>query len=103
MEIYLRSIDRRWRKELHEHVAGVLVFSPYITSKTADSVLGLVDEGQCEVYTLFEMDVFASGALQGTPARNGPAHVCALRGRVPGQKDHQRKTKGGGNPPPSQL
>jgi hypothetical protein len=62
MEIYLRSIDRRWRKELHAPAAGVQVFSPYITSKTADSVLGNMSGGQCEVTTLFEMDVFAAGA-----------------------------------------
>lgn len=62
MDVYLRSIDRRWRNELHDYMVKVQAFSPYLTSRTADSVLGGVGEGVCEIYTLFETDVFASGA-----------------------------------------
>jgi hypothetical protein len=47
---------------LHGDVAKVQVFSPYLTSKTADSVLSQLGNGVCEIYTRFEMDVFASGA-----------------------------------------
>lgn len=62
MELYIRSIDRRWRRELRDETFKVRAFSPYLTSKTADSVLGRLGEGVCEIYTLFEIDVFASGA-----------------------------------------
>jgi Skp family chaperone for outer membrane proteins len=62
LDLYIRSIDRRWRNELHGDNAKIQVFSPYLTSKTADSVLSRLGEGVCEIYTLFEMDVFASGA-----------------------------------------
>lgn len=62
MDVYTRSIDRRWRNELHDETVKVWAFSPYLTSKTADSVLGRLGEGACEIYTLFEMEVFASGA-----------------------------------------
>lgn len=62
MDIYTRSIDRRWRNELHDETVRVWAFSPYLTSKTADSVLGRLGEGACEIHTLFEMEVFASGA-----------------------------------------
>lgn len=62
MELYLRSIDRRWRKELGAQPPTALAFSPYITPTTGESILTKLEGGKCDVYTRFEADLFASGA-----------------------------------------
>jgi phosphatidylserine/phosphatidylglycerophosphate/cardiolipin synthase-like enzyme len=61
-DIYLRSVLSRWRKEITEADTPVLIFSPYITSNAAESVLLLAeDKSMCEVYTLFNPEVFVTG------------------------------------------
>lgn len=63
MDIYVnRSIDRRWRKELGTDATGVKVFSPYITSNTAESVMAQLNGGGSEIHTRFEAELFAMGA-----------------------------------------
>lgn len=62
IEYYLRSIDRRWRKELKKASGKILVFSPYLTSTTAESVLKDVKSGSCEIYTRFSVEDFATGS-----------------------------------------
>ena len=59
---YLRSIDRRWKKELEKASGRVLVFSPYLTSSTAESVLKNVKNESCEIYTRFSLEDFAAGS-----------------------------------------
>ena len=61
-EYYLRSIDRRWKKELEKASGRVLVFSPYLTSSTAESVLKNVKSESCEIYTRFSLEDFAAGS-----------------------------------------
>lgn len=58
-EFHMKSIVRSWR-DAASCASGLIILSPYITSRTAESVVnaGLM----CEVYTLFEVEVFASGA-----------------------------------------
>ena len=62
IEYYLRSIDRRWKKELEKASGMVLVFSPYLTSSTAESVLKNVKSESCEIYTRFSLEDFAAGS-----------------------------------------
>lgn len=63
-DIYIRrNITRRWKKSVCEAEGIFAVFSPYITSKTADRIL-LVGPQQrnCYVYTLFDVEVFVNGS-----------------------------------------
>ncbi len=58
---YFRSIDRRWKQELER--AGeqrVMVFSPYLTSRTAELVIGRAKAEKCEVYTVFSTESFVN-------------------------------------------
>jgi hypothetical protein len=61
-EYYFRSIDRRWREELSAASGRVLVFSPYLTSRTAELVLDCASPSRCEIHTLLSAEAFASGA-----------------------------------------
>ncbi len=62
-EYYLKSIDRRWKKELAKSSSEeVLVLFPYLTPKTASLVLKNTEGKCCEVYTRFEIENFASGS-----------------------------------------
>lgn len=62
MDIYLRSIARRWKTEIVGLSAAKYVFSPYITSGTAESVLAAIAGEPCEIYTLFSAELFVSKA-----------------------------------------
>ncbi|WP_042148347.1 MULTISPECIES: phospholipase D-like domain-containing protein [unclassified Pseudoalteromonas] len=57
MDIYLKNISRRWKKEC-EHAEKVIVLSPYINSPTANSVLSNAESNYYEIYTLFEPELF---------------------------------------------
>lgn len=63
-ELYIqRQIVRRWKSEANNSTDLVAVFSPYLTSKTADTVLLAVSRrSRCEVHTIFEPEVFVTGA-----------------------------------------
>ncbi len=69
-EIYLRSIDRRWKKELEKISGKVTILSPYLTSSTAEAIITKVPSANCEVYTLFSVENFASGASSIKTLRN---------------------------------
>ena len=64
MELYVKSIANRWRKEMRRATAKAYILSPYITSSTADSVLAHLGESAChpEIYTTFSAELFASKA-----------------------------------------
>lgn len=62
IEIYIRNIARRWKLKLAISPAKKYIFSPYITSGTAESVLSITVGEKCEIHTLFSADVFASKA-----------------------------------------
>jgi hypothetical protein len=64
LELYVgKSISRRWQTAV-KGSATPRIFSPYITSTTADTVAkAAIGAGQhCEIYTLFDAELFASGA-----------------------------------------
>ena len=61
-EVYLRSIDRRWKKELETANGKVTILSPYLTSSTGEAIITKVPSANCEVYTLFSVENFASRA-----------------------------------------
>jgi hypothetical protein len=62
IEVYTRSVDRLWRKMLRDSTSTVLVFSPYLTSPTAISVLKNADPARCQVHTVISVDSFVTGA-----------------------------------------
>ena len=62
MEIYEEVLTADGARNFMHMLPASKYSRPDITSKTADSVLGNMSGGQCEVNTLFEMDVFAAGA-----------------------------------------
>jgi len=63
VEYYLKSVDRRWKKEVSQARGKVLILSPYLTSKTAELVLENLDSIEnCEIYTVFSINNFVSGA-----------------------------------------
>jgi hypothetical protein len=62
-EIYIRSIDRRWKKEIRGSSKAITIVSPYITSKTAERIVSAADApNSVVILTLFNIEVFASGA-----------------------------------------
>ena len=61
-EYYLKSIDRRWKIEIKNATGRIIILSPYLTSKTAELILGSLEEENCEIYTVFSVKNFASGA-----------------------------------------
>lgn len=60
MELYLHNIAKRWQKEFSVEAERKLIFSPYVTSSTAESVVG--HGGPCEIHTVFAVELFASRA-----------------------------------------
>lgn len=63
MELYVnRSIDRRWRQELGRAATAAKVFSPFITSNTAESVTARLDGKASEIHTVFKIELFAMGS-----------------------------------------
>jgi len=60
MASYLKNIARRWRREIAAPAGVKYVFSPYLTSRTAESVLSAA--GPCEIHTLFSAELFCSRA-----------------------------------------
>ncbi len=59
--IYARSIIRRSKKEIARFSQAVVVLSPYLTSQTAETVIGEADPNTSEIYTTFKAETFASG------------------------------------------
>lgn len=57
-DIYLRDVTRRWKSELNTD-KKVYILSPYITSKTAESVVEHTKN--CEIYTVFNIENFLIG------------------------------------------
>lgn len=63
-EFYVNTaIVRRWKKAAADTNGLFLVFSPYVTSSTADTVVHACrDKRNCHIYTLFDPEVFLNGA-----------------------------------------
>jgi hypothetical protein len=63
-EVVLRSIVRIWTQAIVEDPEGVIIISPYVTSRTAETVLRRTAPHRARLYTVFEASLFASGASQ---------------------------------------
>jgi len=59
---YLKNISRRWQTEIKKVDDKVIILSPYLTSKTAEAVLRGAKVSECEIYTIFSVHNFVSGA-----------------------------------------
>ena len=57
IEIYLKSIVRRWKKEC-SCATDTIILSPYITSNTGEVVTSNIDINNCKIYTLFDAELF---------------------------------------------
>ncbi|MGJ8641038.1 MAG: phospholipase D-like domain-containing protein [Opitutaceae bacterium] len=60
--LYLKSIADKWRRAVKKSEGQVVVLSPYLTSRTADSVIERVEPKRCRIYTVFSIEAFASKA-----------------------------------------
>ena len=56
-EIHLKNVARRWKREAND-AYKLIIFSPYITSATAETVTSEVSSDACEIYTLFSAELF---------------------------------------------
>lgn len=57
--IHLGNVARTWSRMVSESSA-IIIFSPYVTSKTAITVTSDIEETKCELYTLFNAEVFVN-------------------------------------------
>lgn len=78
MEFYLKSIDRRWKKESANSVESVLFLSPYVTSNTAALVLKNADPKISQLHTVFSFYNFASGASSVATLRRLKEKGCKI-------------------------
>jgi hypothetical protein len=65
-----RNIIARWRTEIEPDVEGKKIFSPYLTSKIAESITNESSDAALEVYTLFSAELFSSKASSLTAIEN---------------------------------
>lgn len=62
IEFYLKSIDRRWKKEIRQTNNEILLLSPYMTSKTAELIIETINNKDlCKIYTVFSLENFMMG------------------------------------------
>ena len=61
---YLKNISRRWHAEIKKlnDDDKIIILSPYLTSKTAEGILRDSQFAECEIYTIFSVQNFISGA-----------------------------------------
>ena len=57
--IFLKDVSKTWQQK-SENSNDIFIFSPYITSETAEMVLKNVNSKVCEIYTLFNAELFIS-------------------------------------------
>ena len=69
-KVYARSIVRRQKQEVTESPSQVLFLSPYLTSRTAESVICEADSDTSEIYTTFSAANFAAGGSSLTTVRH---------------------------------
>ena len=60
--VYARSIIRRLAKEVKNRTDAVVFLSPYLTSRTAETVISAATSEDAEIYTTFSAENFAAGA-----------------------------------------
>lgn len=62
MELFLKDISPLWVEEFAKPAKRKVIFTPYLTSDTAETVVGGCAAGVCEIYTVFSVELFATGA-----------------------------------------
>ena len=62
----------------NEEAERVLVLSPYLTSQTAEKILQATPRKRCEVYTVFQVENFVSGASSIRTLMKLQEHGCSL-------------------------
>lgn len=75
---YLRNISRRWQTEIKKVDDKVIILSPYLTSKTGEAVLRGSKFAECEIYTVFSVHNFVSGASSLKTLKNLHQRGCKL-------------------------
>ena len=60
--IYLSSIIKRLARENSQHCESATFISPYLTSKTAEEIITRFEPESSDIYTVFTLENFASGA-----------------------------------------
>jgi hypothetical protein len=75
---YLKNISRRWQTEIKKVDDKVIILSPYLTSKTAEAVLRGSKFTECEIYTIFSVHNFVSGASSLKTLKNLHQRGCNL-------------------------
>ncbi|WP_431023941.1 phospholipase D-like domain-containing protein [Halomonas sp. H5] len=78
IEFYLKSIDRRWKKEASNSVESVLFLSPYVTLNTAALVLKNAHPKISQLHTVFSFYNFASGASSVATLRRLKEQGCKI-------------------------
>lgn len=61
-EFFFKNVVRRWQRELASASGRVIIFSPFITSDTAEAVVAATQPTNCELHLAFRAECFASGA-----------------------------------------
>jgi hypothetical protein len=62
VEIFFRSVVRRWKQQIATATDRVIILSPYVTSNTAEAVVSTGRAQACELYTRFSLELFACGS-----------------------------------------
>ncbi len=75
---YLRNISRRWQTEIKKVDDKVIILSPYLTSKTGEAILRGSKFAECEIYTIFSVHNFVSGASSLKTLKNLHQRGCNL-------------------------
>ena len=75
---YLRNISRRWHTEIKKVDDKVIILSPYLTSETAEAILRGSNFRECEIYTIFSVHNFVSGASSLKTLKCLYEHGCKL-------------------------
>lgn len=57
-----KNITRRWQSEAAGNLDSVVILSPYITGPTSETVTQDVNPAECNIYMLFDAEVFAIGS-----------------------------------------
>lgn len=77
--LYFRSITRRWKSDIQKAEGRIAFFSPYLTSKTAERVIGSAKSPQnVEIYTVFLAENFVSCSSSLATARRLVRLGCVL-------------------------
>ncbi len=88
MLVVVGSVVRHWTRAVAASPEGVIILSPYVTSRTAETVLNSTGGRPARLYTTFDARVFSSGASRISTlkrvAQDGHAifHIAGLHAKL---------------------